>query len=193
MFNLFLFLCQTNTTQMLNKYESDLKDWIAKEKKAIQLINVVGHLWFDNSIELILFRKPLVDVNASEILGYHLYAQNIVGKPITIDETYALAEQISKMDIAPSRIDLGRLASEWIAEKSNFASIEEFIKTKLAAHLGLEKKTLTPKDVVLYGFGRIGRIAARELITQAGKGEQLRLRAIVTRGWANSGLIDSRV
>jgi glyceraldehyde 3-phosphate dehydrogenase len=181
MINLFLFLWQTNTTHMLNKYESELKDWIAKEKKAIQLINVVGHLWFDNSIELILFRKPLVDANASEILGYHLYAQNIVGKPITIDETFALAEQISKMDVAPSRIDLGRLASEWITEKGNFASIEEFVKTKLAAHLGAADKVLTPKDVVLYGFGRIGRIAARELITQAGKGEQLRLRAIVTR------------
>ena len=39
-----------------------------------------------------------------------------------------------------------------------------------------------PKDVILYGFGRIGRLAARELIKQAGKGQQLRLRAIVTRG-----------
>jgi glyceraldehyde 3-phosphate dehydrogenase len=34
----------------------------------------------------------------------------------------------------------------------------------------------------LFGFGRIGRIAAREIISQAGKGEQLRLKAIVTRG-----------
>ncbi len=166
---------------MLNKYESELKDWISKEKKAIQLINVVGQLWFDNSIELILFRKPLVDVSASEILNYHLYARTIVGKPITIDETFALAETIASLEIAPSRIDLGRLASEWIAEKGNFDSIESFVKNKLAAHLGLDKKTLTPKDVVLYGFGRIGRIAARELIMQAGKGEQLRLRAIVTR------------
>jgi glyceraldehyde 3-phosphate dehydrogenase len=39
-----------------------------------------------------------------------------------------------------------------------------------------------PKDVVLYGFGRIGRLVARELIAQEGKGEQLRLRAIVARG-----------
>lgn len=166
---------------MLNKYESELKDWIAKEKKAIQLINVVGQLWFDKSIELVIFRKPLVDVSASEILNYHLYAQNIVGKLITIEDTLILAEQIAALEIAPSRIDLGRLASEWVAEKTNFASVEEFVKKKLAAHLGLEKKVLTPKDVVLYGFGRIGRIAARELIMQAGKGEQLRLRAIVTR------------
>ena len=48
---------------------------------------------------------------------------------------------------------------------------------------------MQPKDVVLYGFGRIGRIAARELITQAGKGEQLRLRAIVTRSYSDEDLI----
>jgi glyceraldehyde 3-phosphate dehydrogenase len=40
---------------------------------------------------------------------------------------------------------------------------------------------ITPKDVVLYGFGRIGRLLARELMSKTGKGSQLRLRAIVTR------------
>jgi glyceraldehyde 3-phosphate dehydrogenase len=48
---------------------------------------------------------------------------------------------------------------------------------------------ITPKDVILYGFGRIGRLAARELISQAGKGEQLRLRAIVTRGSSDDDII----
>ena len=48
---------------------------------------------------------------------------------------------------------------------------------------------LTPKDVVLYGFGRIGRLAARELIKQAGKGQQLRLRAIVTRNNSDEQII----
>ena len=38
------------------------------------------------------------------------------------------------------------------------------------------------KDVVLFGFGRIGRLVARELIAQEGSGQQLRLRAIVARG-----------
>ena len=45
------------------------------------------------------------------------------------------------------------------------------------------------RDVVLFGFGRIGRIAARELVVQAGKGEQLRLRAIVTRSYSDEDLI----
>jgi len=46
-----------------------------------------------------------------------------------------------------------------------------------------------PRDVVLYGFGRIGRLAARELIKQAGKGQQLRLKAIVTRGSSDADII----
>ena len=40
---------------------------------------------------------------------------------------------------------------------------------------------IQPKDVVLYGFGRIGRLLARELMSKTGKGDQMRLRAIVTR------------
>lgn len=166
---------------MLNKYETELKVWIAKEKQAIELINVVGKLSFDNAIELVLFRKPLIDVSASEILSSHLYAQQIIGKAIEIEDTLAIANEIAALAIAPSRIDLGRLVSEWLEEKNNFNSIANFVQSKLAAHIGLDKKVLKPKDVVLYGFGRIGRIAARELVMQAGKGEQLRLRAIVTR------------
>src|SRR5690606_13058185 len=42
--------------------------------------------------------------------------------------------------------------------------------------------SIQPKDVVLYGFGRIGRILARELMQNTGLGSQLRLRAIVIRG-----------
>ena len=40
---------------------------------------------------------------------------------------------------------------------------------------------MKPKDVILFGFGRIGRLCTRELIKQAGKGQQLRLRAVVIR------------
>ena len=33
----------------------------------------------------------------------------------------------------------------------------------------------------LYGFGRIGRLLAREMMSKIGKGQQLRFGAIVTR------------
>jgi glyceraldehyde 3-phosphate dehydrogenase len=164
-----------------NSYEKNLQNWIENEKAAIELIGVVGSLWFDRSVELIIFRNQMVDKSASELLNFHEYAHNVVKQSITVKDTLAIAKAITKLDIAPSRIDIGRLGAEWLKEGSNFKSIEEFVGNKLNGFLGQDKNTIKPKDVVLYGFGRIGRLAARELISQAGKGEQLRLRAIVTR------------
>ena len=174
---------------MLNKYQSEFQNWIEKEKKALELISVVGKLWFDRSIELLLFRKPLFDVGSSEILAYHQYAKKISGHDISIYETLELATTIAKCSLAPSRIDVGRLASEWLDESNSYSSMHNFVVTKLSKHIGKDKISLKPKDVVLFGFGRIGRIAARELIVQAGKGEQLRLRAIVTRSYSDEELI----
>jgi glyceraldehyde 3-phosphate dehydrogenase len=173
---------------MLNKYETELSHWVEKEKKAIELAHVVGKLWFDRSIELVFFRKPLFDIGSSEVLARHQSAKQIVGQDISIFETHALAQAIAKSNLAPSRIDIGKLASEWLNSNSTISTVDDFIIQKLGHHIGKDKINLRPRDVVLYGFGRIGRIAARELISQAGKGEQLRLRAIVTRNYSNEEL-----
>jgi glyceraldehyde 3-phosphate dehydrogenase len=171
-----------------NSYEEELNEWISHEKAAIDLINMIGKLWFEKSIELILFRNQLVDRSASEVMNLHHYAKNVVGKAITVKDTMMLAAEICKLDLCPARIDIGKLAFEWDQEQSKFKSATDFLKNKLVEFIG-KKHTITPKDVVLFGFGRIGRLAARELIAQAGKGEQLRLRAIVTRGNSDAEII----
>lgn len=171
----------TLTKTVNTDYEKKLSGWIEDEKAAIGIISYVGHLWFDKSVELIIFRNQLVDRSASEILNLHQYAKNIVKQPLNVQDTLALIKEMTKLDLAPSRIDVGRLGAEWIKEASSYKSITEFVTDKLSGFIGEDKNVITPKDVVLYGFGRIGRLAARELIAQAGKGEQLRLRAIVTR------------
>ena len=169
-------------------YQSQLNDWINQEKAAIDLINVVGKLWFEKSIELVLFRNQLVDRSASEIMNLHLYANNIVKKPITVFETLELANEILKGNYGAARIDIGKLAFEWQQQNINYVSNSDFVNDKLKFLIG-NQNNITPKDVVLYGFGRIGRLAARELITLAGKGEQLRLRAIVTRGNSSEEIV----
>lgn len=174
-------MSKSGNAQNSSSYEAELHDWIQDEKAAIEMIHVVGQLWFDRSIELVIFRNQLVDRSASEVLNLHNYARTIVGRPIVVQDTLDLAKEILAKEIAPARIDIGRLATEWLNEKALFSSKSDFINDKLATFIGKDKRVLTPKDVVLYGFGRIGRIAAREIISQAGKGEQLRLRAIVTR------------
>ena len=169
-------------------YQSQLNDWINQEKAAIDLINVVGKLWFEKSIELVLFRNQLVDRSASEIMNLHLYANNIVKKPITVFETLELANEILIGNYGAARIDIGKLAFEWQQQNINYSSKSDFVNDKLKFLIG-NQNNIIPKDVVLYGFGRIGRLAARELITLAGKGEQLRLRAIVTRGNSNEEIV----
>jgi glyceraldehyde 3-phosphate dehydrogenase len=188
--NLLKMSTITTVPGIKHSYESQLNDWIKQEKAAIELIHIIGTLWFDKSVELIIFRNQMVDRSASEILNLHQYAKEIVKKPISIFDTLALMRELNKIDLAPSRIDIGRLASEWIVEKENYNNnTTDFTKDKLKSFIGKEKRPLVPMDVVLYGFGRIGRIITRELITQAGKGEQLRLRAIVTRDKSDEDLI----
>lgn len=174
---------------MSNNYQTEFHHWIKQEKKAVELMTIVGSLWFDHSTELLLFRLPLFGVSGSEILASHELAKKISGKEISIRLTLDLAKAISELEIAPSRIDIGRLASEWLSQaESDRHPIPTFVKHQLKNHIGKNARILAPKDVVLYGFGRIGRLAARELISQAGKGEQLRLRAIVTRSYSDEEL-----
>ena len=161
-------------------YQEELNARIAEERAAIELIKITSDLSFEKSIELIIFRNQLVDKRSSEILNLHEYAKNFVGKPITIFETLAIAKGISAANFAPSKIDIGKLAYEWISEKGDNTDINTFIENKLN-FVNDESTHFTPRDVVLYGFGRIGRLLARELMAQEGKGEQLRLRAIVLR------------
>ena len=178
--------------EILNKantdYQTQLNDWIKQEKAAIDLISAVGKLWYEKSIELILFRNQLVDRSASEIMNLHLYAKNIVKKPITIYDSVAIATEILNSNVGAGRIDIGKLAFEWLQEKEQHKTLNNFITTKLKDLID-NTNPVVPKDVVLFGFGRIGRLAARELITLAGKGEQLRLRAIVTRGNSDEEIV----
>ncbi len=170
-------------------YQNQLCDWIEQEKAAIELIHITGDLWFDKSVELIVFRNQLVDRSASQILNLHQYAKDFVKKPISVIDTLMLARIIKTMDLAPSRIDIGRLGAEWISEMLDFKNDPQaFLTNKLKDLIGKDKKVMIPRDVILYGFGRIGRILARELVAQAGKGEQLRLRAIVVRSRATDDL-----
>ncbi len=162
-------------------YEENLNEYVKREKAAVKLISSIGYLMYEKSIELVLFRNPLVDISISDVLNLHSKAKSIAFNPVDIFDTSSLAKEIEALDVAPSKIDIGRLAAEWHKEKSNYDSQTDFLKDKLNDFIGAEGHQLQPKDVVLFGFGRIGRLAARELVKQAGKGQQLRLRAIVTR------------
>ena len=117
--------------EMLNEksaYEAKLNEYVSDEKAAVSLISSIGHLMYEKSIELVLFRNPLVDQSISQVLNLHKKAKTIAYNPVDVQETSALAKAIESMDIAPSKIDIGRLASEWETEKKQFRIYDRFFK-----------------------------------------------------------------
>jgi glyceraldehyde 3-phosphate dehydrogenase len=162
-------------------YEVSLNDWAKQEMIANEFITVLSKLFYNKSIELVLFRSQLIDRSASLILYRHSYAENIINEKLNIKDSLKLAKAILHCNIRPSKIDIGKLNGEWIESRENYVDAEDFIRIKLKDFFGPGKISKKPVDVVLYGFGRIGRLLARELIIQ-GNGHQLRVRAIVTRG-----------
>ncbi len=49
-----------------------------------------------------------------------------------------------------------------------------------------QKRPSKPQDIVLYGFGRIGRLVSRIMAQTTGPGNYYRLRAIVVRKGSNT-------
>jgi glyceraldehyde 3-phosphate dehydrogenase len=165
----------------MEQFNSSLKSWIDSEKAATELIGVIGCLWYDKSIELILLRSVLVNRGAGKILNKHIRAETILKKPVRVQDSLLIARAILAQEVAPARIDIGRLNSEWTDEKHMYADVHAFVADKLKAFIKVKPRSNKTQDVVLYGFGRIGRLLARELALFAGDGSHLRLRAIVTR------------
>lgn len=162
-----------------NLYEKEVSFQADRRRAAVELIKIISDLWYDKSIEIVLFRNQMINLNVSDIINLHEYAGEFVGKPISVFDSVEIAKAILTSDLPPSKLDIGKLTYEFHLEENNYSDAKSFVVNKLKD--AKEFHTNKPKDVVLYGFGRIGRLLARELMSKMGKGTQLRLRAIVTR------------
>lgn len=162
--------------------ETTFGDWREKEKKALELLQITGELRFDRSVELVFFRKDIYDSRPSELLSLHAGSRTYVQQPVHIEQSLEVARALQQLDtLPPAKLDLGKLTAEWTASGIPAGQLSQFLQQQLGGILHDQQDPLMPKDVILYGFGRIGRIAARRIISTTGRGDQLRLRAIVIR------------
>ncbi|SHF45504.1 glyceraldehyde 3-phosphate dehydrogenase [Salegentibacter echinorum] len=171
-------------------YEKELTFQANRRKTTVEFINIVSDLWYDKAIELVLFRNQLLNRNVSDILNLHEYAGEFVEKPISIFDSLEIARAIRDLNLPPAKLDIGKLTYEYHLEDQGHLNAMAFITDKLKE--ARKYDAVVPKDVVLYGFGRIGRLVARELMARTGKGSQLRLRAIVTRGRVDKTTLEKR-
>jgi glyceraldehyde 3-phosphate dehydrogenase len=169
-------------------YEQELTFQTDRRRASVEFIKLISDLWYDDTIELVLFRNQLIDRNVSEILNLLEYATEFVVKTISIFDAVEITRTIKQLNLPPSKLDIGKLVYEYQEDSSD--NIYKFLSVKLKdAH---NTDLIKPKDVILYGFGRIGRLVARELMSKTGKGQQMRLRAIVTRGKIDETILEKR-
>jgi glyceraldehyde 3-phosphate dehydrogenase len=156
-------------------------DWKRREALAEAMIPMIGQLYRERDVTILVHSRSLVNKSVISILKTHKYVRQIETRGLTIEETFPILQVLSTLDLGPSKIDIGKLAIAY-AQDDQGLSLEEFTRKAVEGACGdnkLQRDGHT--DVVLYGFGRIGRLLARLLIEKSGSGNGLRLRAVVVR------------
>jgi glyceraldehyde 3-phosphate dehydrogenase len=165
-------------------------DWKEREALAEAMIPIIGRL-YRNNVVTYCYGRALNNQSVLQLMKTHRYVRQVAKNELSEFESYPIIEALAQLDLGPSHIDVGKLATRYMeeAEKSGISPLD-FVTRECAEVIGRHVPPLEkPQDVVLYGFGRIGRLLARLLIEKTGSGQQLRLRAIVVRGGGNDDLV----
>jgi glyceraldehyde 3-phosphate dehydrogenase len=163
-------------------------DWSAKIAVAEEMVPLIGRLYRDNGIVLSVHGRSLLNLSPIDIVRIHRYARHVDGAPLDIEFTAGLIRATAALNPGTASIDVARMRSTFHA--SGQTDLEEFVASELADITNRRSENPIPgRDVVLYGFGRIGRLVARIVLARSGDIGGLRLRAIVVRNGGPKDLV----
>lgn len=159
--------------------EGVFADWKEREALAEAMIPIIGGLYRRN-VAMYIHGVPLYNTSVIELMKAHRFVRQIEHNEMSEFETHPVLEILSRLDLGPAHIDVGKLTSNFMADNEGL-SMEAYVKRDCEAILGVDTVTHEPRDVVVYGFGRIGRLATRLLVEKTGGGHNLVQRAVVLR------------
>jgi len=163
-----------------------LSNWTERESTAEAMIPLIGRLYRKNNVVTSVYGRSIINQSVIGILRAHRYVRQVEENELSVHDTLPLLEAMDKLELGSAHVDIGKLAVKYKAGQGS-VSVEDFLKQEIGPVVGQysaqseENAGNGTKDVVLYGFGRIGRLLARIMIEKAGGGTNLRLRAIVVR------------
>ena len=164
--------------------EDSFGDWKWREGLAELMIPMIGNLYRDG-INILVYGKSLVNESPVEIMRAHRFARQSDMNELSELETFPILQYISGLNLADCEIDIGELAVRcpfFSSLKEDTSGLSDFINTELVSVINKDSnRPESPKDIVLYGFGRIGRLVTRMMIQNTGPGNYYKLKAIVIR------------
>ncbi|MDT7524947.1 glyceraldehyde-3-phosphate dehydrogenase [Pseudidiomarina sp. GXY010] len=165
-----------------------LQSWQERQEYAEMMQPLIGRLYRNYGVEILVYGRSLLNVDTINIIKAHRLIRRHEGVKVRLRESFPFIEALSKMQLAPARVDLGKLAYNYLHKDAGKGdSIEAYLQRELADIID-KADEIAAQDVVLYGFGRIGRLLARLLIERNGSNNKMRLRAIVVRGGRDGDL-----
>lgn len=169
-----------------------LSQWQQKEEIAESMIPLIGRLYRNNDVITSIYGRQIINQSTIGLLKSHRFVKQVEGHELSPSDTYDVLQGMSELNLGAGHVDIGKIALKYKAQPVG-TPLAHFLKDELAdlvdgydINRKFENK---PRDVVLYGFGRIGRLLARILVEKS-SGSGLRLRAVVVRpGKAKNDLV----
>ena len=161
-------------------------DWKQREALAQDMIPIVGRLYSERNVGIFVYGRALHNRSVANIMKSHRFVRQVDRNEMSEFETHPVLMALAKLDLSYCQVDLGKLTVKFMEHQESAGdkamSVSDFVKQELSYLIGVHTKPIEKaQDLVLYGFGRIGRLIARLLIERISTGEVMRLRAIVVR------------
>ena len=149
---------------------------------AEQIIPVVGTLYRDNGIVTHIHGRRIINSSAEQVVKAHRFARHAGGEELSVADSFAFLTAVKAVNPGPASLDMGAAILAW-RSRTDGISLADYAAEVVASIAGQGRPATDADcaDVVLYGFGRIGRLLARILLAQSENGRGPRLRAIVVR------------
>jgi glyceraldehyde 3-phosphate dehydrogenase len=164
--------------------EDSFGDWKWREGLAELMVPIIGSL-YRNGTNILVYGKSLVNESPVAIMKAHRFARQSDNNELSELETYPILKYIETLDLADCEIDVGEIAVKcpfFEDIKNDDSNIGDYIDAELKSVINMKSsRPSEPANIVLYGFGRIGRLVARVMTQTTGPGNYFKLRAIVIR------------
>ena len=164
--------------------EDSFGDWKWREALAESMVPLIGSL-YRNGINIMIYGKSLVNESPVSIMKAHRFVRQSDNNELSELETYPIIKYITTLNLSDCEIDVGEIAVKcpfFNDIKKDDSKIPEYINKELTTVINKDSnRPKEPTNIVLYGFGRIGRLVARMMTQTTGPGNYFRLKGIVIR------------
>lgn len=160
--------------------DSVFADWKEREALAEAMIPMIGGLYRRNVV-IYIYGVPVFNQSVIDLMKAHRFVRQIERNEMSEFETHPILEILCAMDLGPAHIDLGKLTTAYMAAMAGTSMKDYVVGECLSIMNHPDIVHHDPLDVVVYGFGRIGRLVMRLLVEKAGGGHNLVPKAIVLR------------